>query len=332
MISKDIILDLCILPDDKKVELTSILEKAETASGKIELRILAQRAFDCIDPQLNMDLLFSSTKNFAGLNYTKEQALNGIHIIRSHFAHLINKMRRKVNGYKTRYAVEFDNRGIVVINNFLDSKLQSDVIEEIKKFPLATAKNNINIITYLSDEYKLKNVLNNSDMKRIVFDCLGIDADHPEANSLYLNNTYVQRLHNVVSDGDVQKITHSDTFFPCVKWWYFPEEVKETGGPFTYVPRSHVFEGNRINFEFIQSCNIVEGKIDSSRTYSHIEGSFRVFDNELADMNLKAITYPVLANTLVVANVRGFHRRAEVVTEARRNAIHGSIRTNRPFD
>ena len=40
---------------------------------------------------------------------------------------------------------------------------------------------------------------------------------------------------------------------------------------------------------------------------------------------------PVKANTLVIANVSGFHSRGEVTTEYVRNAIHGSIRIDNPF-
>ena len=42
---------------------------------------------------------------------------------------------------------------------------------------------------------------------------------------------------------------------------------------------------------------------------------------------LAAETFPVSANTLLVANVRGFHRRGLVTQErARRVAIHASLR------
>ena len=40
---------------------------------------------------------------------------------------------------------------------------------------------------------------------------------------------------------------------------------------------------------------------------------------------------PVDGNTLVIANVSGFHRRGDTANTYIRDAIHGSIRLSNPF-
>jgi hypothetical protein len=78
--------------------------------------------------------------------------------------------------------------------------------------------------------------------------------------------------------------------------------------------------------------NIVEGKYEKWKGKDHMEGSYRASEEELIAMNFKLEPITVKANTLVIANVAGFHSRGEVETEYTRNAIHGSIRIDKPFE
>jgi hypothetical protein len=73
------------------------------------------------------------------------------------------------------------------------------------------------------------------------------------------------------------------------------------------------------------------GEIEPERTYGHAEGSLRVLPHELKQMNLEEKNMVVGRDTLVIANVFGFHRRGEALVESTRNAVHGSIRLERPF-
>lgn len=244
---------------------------------------------------------------------------------------MIQNARRRLNPFVTEYSKEYDEYGIVVINNFLNKEDIPEVIEEINTFPLAVFKTPGNVIAHLNNDKALTKAVFESKMKSIVFDCLALPMDHKEGNDLYAQNTFVQKLHNKKDDGDVQKIMHTDTFFPCIKWWYFPEQVKLDDGPFVYAPTSNILTKNRLDFIYKETIAISRGDIDPSRTYGHAEGSLRINQEELAEMGICESSYAVPANTLVIANVFGFHRRGDVKSEAKRNSIHGSIRTNTPF-
>jgi hypothetical protein len=165
-----------------------------------------------------------------------------------------------------------------------------------------------------------------------VMNILSASEPTAEMNQQFLENTFVQRLHNQNEDGDVQKVFHSDTFFPAFKFWFFPFEVTMNEGPFSYIPFSNRPSDELYKWYHEQAIDIVTDWYDiKTRTYGHAEGSFRILPEELRRMNMEEKHMVVPGNTLVVANVLGFHRRSEVPSEGFRDAIHGSIRTESPF-
>lgn len=325
----DNVLEFCDASSDIRTRLEDIIFNAKSSRTRNEVHAYARQAFELLAPNASADVLLSSTKDFTRLNCDTHSCLAGIHVVRSYFAHLIRNMHRAETKYRTEYSKEYDDHGIVVVHDFLEDTLRNEVVAEIQKMPEAVMKIPSNIISFNTESIALNIMLNESYMKPIIFDCLAYTR--PEVYDLYAKNTFVQRLKIVPKDGDVQKILHSDTFFPCIKWWYFPDEVKLENGPFVYAPGSHVFTRGRAKFIYEQSIAVATYKLEATRTYGHAEGSLRVFENELSEMGFAEKPYMVPANSLVVANVYGFHRRSEVVAVGHRDSVHGSIRVNTPF-
>lgn len=248
-----------------------------------------------------------------------------MHIERAEKAYDIQKQRRSKLGYITEYSRTFDEEGIVVIPNFMNDT--TGLVEEIEKFAIAENKNDSNLLFTEKRfwvESRIKDFVRIHD---IVMDCHALDTLVPQ----FSDNTFVQRVENKPDDNDVQKIMHMDTFFPTLKFWFFPEEVTIDDGPFCYVAKSNILTYKRKEWMRGQWQNIIDGKIEPERTYGHEEGSLRIFDSELRDMRLEAKAYVVKANTLVIANTFGFHARGSVSDNVIRQAIHGSIRLNSPF-
>ena len=124
---------------------------------------------------------------------------------------------------------------------------------------------------------------------------------------------------------DVQKQLHRDTFQPAIKFWYFVEEVTLAEGPFEYVIGSHLLTPARLRWEYRRS---VEASRRGSRDTG---GSFRIDEQVLQSLGLGLPRpFAVPENTLVIANVRGFHRRAHGTFGSRRVSIYGSVRPQ-PF-
>lgn len=128
---------------------------------------------------------------------------------------------------------------------------------------------------------------------------------------------------------DQQREFHRDTFFNCMKYWYFIDPVTEDDGPFVYVPGSHKLTLERLAWEEKKAQSAVEARIAKNRR--EMTGSFRIEHAEIEAMGLPpAQSYPVPGNTLVVANVFGFHRRGDAVPGTRRLALYGNHRPQ-PF-
>jgi Phytanoyl-CoA dioxygenase (PhyH) len=147
------------------------------------------------------------------------------------------------------------------------------------------------------------------------------------SNSVPLH--YIQSIRNGVREGrpDPQKVLHSDTFHPTVKAWFFLEDVSAEQGPFTYVPGSHRLDGARLRWEYRRSC-IAAALRDG---YSE-KGSFRVEASELPALGLPSPrSFPVPANTLIVADTSGMHCRGQAVPGSRRLEIWAYSRLN-PFN
>jgi hypothetical protein len=120
---------------------------------------------------------------------------------------------------------------------------------------------------------------------------------------------------------DLQKAYHRDTFHAALKVWYFLDDVEPDDGPFVYVPQSHRMTLRRYGWEHRRA-------IAASRPgQAERSGSFRIGAEELASLGLPAPrAYPVRENTLIMADVRGFHRRGDARPGATRLALHASLR------
>lgn len=149
---------------------------------------------------------------------------------------------------------------------------------------------------------------------------------------LFYDRALVQKLKVPPNKGDEQSVLHNDTFFPALKWWWFPLAVGVDDGPFMYSHRSPILTKALLKFHYMQSVKVSLDEIAPWRGRSHVEGSFRINrDVELERLGLYELPVMVKANTLVVANVFGFHARGIPTHYVDRVSLHGSIRIRNPF-
>jgi hypothetical protein len=295
----------------------------------ISMREFAHRMFENVAPGKNHSILLSSEKNYNVLKnvYDTKDAENGIHVLRSYLAHVWyhNQHQRKVN----LESQEFYTNGYYIRDNFLPEKEHAAVRDIVNSnaFPFAVHKGPESMV---SNSTTLQAFVRR-DIVPIIQRTLAVhDA---KIEYMIAESTFVQKLHNKPDDGDVQKVLHSDTFFPALKFWYFPNTVTWEDGPFVFIPDSCHFDDKMAQFILEQSIKITKGDIEDWRTYGHAEGSLRTRMEECSPTFTQkgTLLMDVPANTLLVANVFGFHARGKVSVEAYRNAIHGSVRTTTPF-
>lgn len=265
---------------------------------------------------------FSNVKdlNRFGLN-DPELVKKGLHVFRRWAAQIAHEKRCIDNVY-------YNYKGFVTYN-FHDEALRLKALAEFNDVPYSVNKQPFNIIN--SQETKFPTLWNyhQSFMHKI----LGF-ISHTETHEIiekYHNNTFAQRVYNTPNDNDNQKLYHVDTFFPAIKWWWFPEEVKADEGSFWYAENSCQVTDSMLDWLYIESIKCIENSYDEWRGKDHKEGSFRASVEEIEKMGFTPKPMAVPANTLVVGNVAGFHRRGDTVRPIVRNALHGSIRVDNPF-
>lgn len=119
------------------------------------------------------------------------------------------------------------------------------------------------------------------------------------------------------SKPDRESELHVDTFFDTFKCWLYLDEVTEESSPFVYVPGSHRLDAMRLRSIYRESVGTNQG-------------SRRISAEELAESGLAEREFHCPANTLVMANTFGFHRRQPGPLGSTRLALHVSVRLN-PF-
>ena len=109
---------------------------------------------------------------------------------------------------------------------------------------------------------------------------------------------------------------HSDTFHDAFKVWFFPNGVKEEDMPMKYCIGSQRFSFRRLMFEWMRSMMARNGD----------ELSWRVKNapimRPLVQNEIGCVCAP---NTVVIANVHGFHCRSAATQECNRWQLHFSV-------
>lgn len=116
---------------------------------------------------------------------------------------------------------------------------------------------------------------------------------------------------------DPETELHSDIFFTNHKAWLYLSDVGMDKGPFVYVKRSHRLSLTKLYYTYKESC-------------TRNLGSRRIAREELERLGLQETIVTCPKNTLVIANVAGFHRRARGRPGFQRYAVHVTLRVN-PF-
>lgn len=285
--------------------------------------------------------LLTTGKSFKDNPILGSRRLNrwGLHVWRVRLAHAVTRLRWGMLAplVAREYRRAFAEQGYVRIDNFLPEaefqQLKREVLSLDKPNPPGDVRECIQ-----GDTLTLMLLLDKSACEKL-----------PACRSLVENRlfrrlmmyggaqlkaplVFLQAVKNAYVPGgsDPQKDYHSDTFHPTAKAWLFFDDVEEGHGPFMFVPGSHRPTAARLKWEYEQSL-IASGAAGESNRYS-AKGSLRLGEEDIARMGFAApVSFAVKANTLVIANTNGFHRRGPVAGKCSRMAIHASVRSN-PFN
>jgi hypothetical protein len=255
--------------------------------------------------------LLTGAKSFADNPILGSASLNrrGLHTKRLTLAHELAAMRRrgmaKYIGAEDRTVLERD--GFLVKPDFLPADLFRDLLAEVKahRGPGRETMQGDTVTRRIALDPKLLGKL--PALRKVI--------ERPEFQGItrYVNSFdvepmfYLQTILTHVRKGppDPQLKLHSDAFQPSVKAWLFLTDVEEGSAPFMFVPGSHRLTEARLKWERLMSIAVSNDGERLSR-----RGSFRIDPSELPSLGLpppRAVA--VKANTLVVADMFGFHAR-----------------------
>ena len=278
--------------------------------------------------------LFTGAKSFRDNPVIGSTVLNrmGLHVIRLMIAAAITKFRYLCLAplMDKPERKSFSENGYLLIENFLPQQSFETLNREVRGMHEVEVRQCIQGDTLTQRVLLNKTVLESApECKRL----LSSTAFHKRMKyTAARNNSPIYYIQNVRSnardaDADPQRHLHSDTFHATMKAWFFLDDVGDHNGPFTYVPGSHKLTWKRLKWEYKKS---VEGSSQSNSYGSR--GSLRVADDELEAMRMPAPSlFKVPANTLVIADTHGFHRRGAASEKSNRLEIWAYSRTN-PFN
>ena len=278
--------------------------------------------------------LLSGAKSFRANGLIGSRTLNrlGLHVARKACAHGVTAARRALLApmVPAELRQAFRRDGYVVVRDFLPpaefEALRAEATALAAAAPRRIQEGDTKTELSLVDDEALAAAPNLNRLvrgRRFLGLCnyVGSRLKHPFCQVQVLERDFA------ANQSDPQKSLHADTFHPTLKGWFFLDNVDPGKGPFEYVPGSHRLTRRRLGWEYRQS---LEARVSPDEHVS--AGSFRAGPDDLEAMGLpEPVALSVPANTLVLADTVGFHRRGEAQDGRPRRAIYIFMRTN-PFN
>ena len=276
--------------------------------------------------------LFTEAKSFQENPIIGNVHLNsmGLHVLRARVANGLAKFRRLFlsRNISEIKQLDYNKNGFTQHFNFLNQvdfeALKKEVFEtiwllrEMRQGGTVTRRVFLNAGSLVGNCPQLHAFINNPKLISTLRYVAGIGGEPIFS---------IQAIFGEANDvQDPQTVPHADTFHSNAKAWFFLEDVNEDDCPFAYVRGSHLLTPQRLAWEKKQSIAAKNHPI-----IYHARGSFRALDDDLIEMGLPVPEkMPVPANTLIVADMFGFHQRSISAHSTCRVEIYATLRRN-PF-
>lgn len=284
-------------------------------------------------------MILSNEKAFRGLLGNPTANRLGLHVARIIVSDLMLFLRRAPFSWLAyKHYRAFSKNGVVMIENFADPTAFAAICQDVKQALNDQAitpdtgitgfgqkhihahgfdrydGSSLNRFVEIDQYPHLTALFKSSKMNRLTLALFGM---------LNRKQYYVYELKHGdhAKNHDRQKDAHKDTFHSTYKLWYFVEDVSLEAGPFEYAFQSNRSTWKRLQWEYQMSC-----AASSDPTHPNRGGAFRVSKTELAQIAQPLTPVMVKANTLVIADTKGFHRRGDAPIGSSRLSIYANFR------
>lgn len=286
-------------------------------------------------------LIFSNEKAFRDVLGSTIANYCGLHIFRMLLSDLSCFLRRiPFSWLAPNYYQELSRNGIVVIENFADKSCFQAISQEIQEAldsRLITPDDatigfgekihyeqgfdrydgsSLNRLVEINNYPSLLALVTSKKMNKLTLALFGM-LNHKSKYYAY------QLIHgDHTKNPDNQKYLHKDTFHSTYKLWYFVDDVTLDMGPFEYSYKSHKSTWQRLKWEYQMSCAV---SVDKSHT--NRGGAFKISAEELSKIQAKPPTKLIVkANSMVIADTKGFHRRGDAPIGSSRISLYANFR------
>lgn len=226
-------------------------------------------------------------------------------------------------------ANEIDQKGYVVIPDFLPESEFGRVYAEYRRSRTEPYVRNYRRVQF-GDNYFMDDLLvtdypgDYPAMHRLVRDneTLALVASSvSRRQTTYRPHIHVQRIHKPNwslphTDLDYNQFPHADRHFRFVKCFFYLEDVTADNAPYSYAPGSHVINWERLRYEYMYSLRYVKVRQSAKyhRSMTQLESDKELCalaEALLARLGTEVRPLTGRANTMIISNNQGFHRRAE---------------------
>ncbi|MCM3874383.1 MAG: phytanoyl-CoA dioxygenase family protein [Pyrinomonadaceae bacterium] len=219
------------------------------------------------------------------------------------------------------YIKRLDQDGVLVINDFLSEdefrrvrgeyrsikpKMTFNAFRGVDDGKLQVASIALNgtdenpaISTYLRD---------NALILKIAASAMRREVNTVPPISLYA----YRKISDAAPDNDLENVLHADLHTPTIKAFYYLNDVDESNGAFVYVKGSHRISLKRIAHEYqisVRTARLNRGDTLPTSWLAVRGPNKRVAVSQEYARTLVETSICGKANTLVIANNMGFHRR-----------------------
>ena len=278
----------------------------------------------------------------------------GLQVARVVGKHAIWRLRqRRVPAAIRHYVEELEENGVLAMPNFLTQQQYEEVMAEFRRIEGDLA---FRPVPFYAHMHQL-------ERGRIHAARMPINEDHRlaamkrhlAANPLLLEivsamtHVYAKTIANAsidvfqladesAPDNDVETVMHADLHSPTVKAFYYLNDVDEANGAFVYAKGSAKLSLARLRHEYdisVREAKLRRGDKDIPADALVARGpNVRNAVRAKHAQALRLVETPICgkANTLVIANNVGFHRRGDFTSRTPRQTVLLNFRhLQRPF-
>jgi hypothetical protein len=253
--------------------------------------------------------------------------------------------RRHVSGEAELHVRALEKDGFVVLPNFLAPGQFEAIVSEFDEAsvaaPLKPYQGAANAKLYrrqilVPDATELFPVIRSTFQKNAMLDQIvsAIIRRAVTSPPNILLDTY-QGANESGEDNDIENILHADLHVPTIKMFFYLSRTDESNGAFEYAKQSHRLKIARLMHEYEMSVRQAKLKRGLAIEPELLERRSQLVRNIIRPedrrrMKIEETQLCVDANTLVIVNNMGFHRRGEFMPGRTRKAVLINYRNAEP--